>query len=488
MIGLVSLCAVALGASPTGMNIVLIESDSMDGRIMACAGHRAAYTPNMDALAARGVLFKNTYCNSPQCCPSRASMRSGRRNHQIEAWNNYKGLENDSSTFQVRLRKGGYRTPAFGKQDFLSGAHSLSARIDAWTRAADIRVPHKKRPQAEVCEERIERLHGDWKFIDQTVDWLKQYARKSERPFLLYCGTNIPHPEFRTSKFWYDKIDPAKVTLPPYEKKLHPVMEYMSITKNTFGEFSTEKILEIRRTYFAMVAETDAMVGEIMRTVDELGLADSTWIIYISDHGEMNMEHRQHLKNGMYEASARVPMIIAGPGAKKGLVVDELVSLIDIYPTLMDMAGLDHPDWLQGHSLMPLLKGEPSDRPDWVLSEYHSNMANTGIFMLRRGPWKYIAYAGYGPQLFNLERDPDELNNLAGVRKDVVREMDAKLRKLVDYEAVDAKVKAYDRASFRKWRAGLTPEQYQSTMARLYKLGPWGPEHERQLDKWLNKP
>lgn len=488
VIGMVSLCTVAFGTVPTGMNIVLIESDSMDGRVMGCAGHPAAYTPNMDAIATRGVLFNNAYCNSPQCCPSRASMRSGRHNHQIEAWNNAKGLEDDSSTFQVRLRKGGYRAPAFGKVDFLSGRHSLSARINAWTRAADIRVPHKKRPWSTVNEENVKRSHRDWKTIDQTVDWLKQNACKSDQPFLLYCGTNIPHPEFRTSKYWYEKINPAKVTLPPYEKKLHPVMEYMSITKNTYGKFSREEILEIRRTYFAMVAETDAMVGEIMRTIDELGLTNSTWFIYTSDHGEMNMEHRQQLKNAMYEGSVRVPLIIAGPGVKNGLVVDDPVSLIDIYPTLMDMAGLDHPDWLDGHSLMPLMKGEPSDRPDWVLSQYHSNMANTGIFMLRRGPWKYIAYAGYDPQLFNLKTDPDELTDLAGTRRDVVRDMDAKLRQLVDYEAVDAKAKAYDKASFRKWRAGLTPEEYQSTMARIYKFGPWNPEHERQLDKWLNEP
>jgi choline-sulfatase len=183
-----------------------------------------------------------------------------------------------------------------------------------------------------------------------------------------------------------------------------------------------------------------------------------------------------------------VPLIVIGPGLKKGLVTKDLVSQVDIYPTLMDMAGLEHPDWLVGHSLMPLMKGQPAERPDWVLSQYHSNMTNTGIFMLRQGPWKYIAYAGYEPQLFNLQDDPEEMNNLAQQRKDLTRDMDAKLRRIVDYPAVDAKVKAYDKASFRKWRAGLDDKAFREAMARVYKLAPWTSEDDNRLAAWLNAP
>ena len=196
-------------------------------------------------------------------------------------------------------------------------------------------------------------------------------------------------------------------------------MDYMSVTKNTHGPFTDDEILAIRRHYFAMVAETDAMLGQVLDTLEATGQLDDTYVIFASDHGEMNMEHRQTLKNAMYEASARVPLIVAGPGLQQGVISNELVSLIDLFPTLMDMAGLDHPQGLDGGldgvSLLPLCRGDASGRPGYVFSEYHSNFSNTGIAMWRQGPWKYLRYAGYPPQLFNLEDDPEEINDLAPI-------------------------------------------------------------------------
>lgn len=466
-------------------NIVFIESDSMDGRPMGCMGHPAAYTPNMDRLAARGVLFRNHYCNSPQCCPSRSSMWSGLHTHNVEGWNNNKGMDIGAPTFLTHLKDAGYQADIVGKTDYVSGGHSVANRVWAWTRAAEIDLAQKVRPVAQLKPAVGNRCHGDWRRIDQTVEWLKEHGAKDGKPFFAYCGTGIPHPGFRTSRYWLDKIDADKVDVPPYEKDLHPVMRYMSATKATLGEFSDKEIRAVRRTYFAMIAELDAMIGEIMDTVDELDLTDSTYFIYTSDHGEMNMEHRQYLKNSLHEGSARVPLIIAGPGVRKGVVVDDLVSLIDMYPTLMDFCGLPHPKGLDGHSLMPLMRGEASDRPDWVLSQYHSNFAQTGIFMLRQGDWKYIAYAGYEPQLFNLKDDPDEMTNLVASNPDKVREMDAKLREVVDYEAVDKKVKAYDRERFEGWVGEIGEDKLAKFMRNpIYKTDVWTEEHDAKLAAW----
>jgi hypothetical protein len=110
-------------------------------------------------------------------------------------------------------------------------------------------------------------------------------------------------------------------------------------------------------------------------------------------------------------------------------------------------------------------------------------MTNTGIFMLRRGDWKYIAYAGYEPQLFNLREDPEEMRNLAKARPEVAKDMDARLRQAVDYTAVDAKVKRYNKESFRAWRAKLSEQEYQESMAQIY--AGWKPEHEQLIRKWL---
>ena len=234
-----------------------------------------------------------------------------------------------------------------------------------------------------------------------------------------------------------------------------------------------------------MVAETDAMLGQVLDTLEATGQLDDTYVIFASDHGEMNMEHRQTLKNALYEASARVPLIVAGPGLQQGVISDELVSLIDLFPTLMDMAGLDHPAGLDGVSLIPLCRGDASDRPGYVFSEFHSNFANTGIAMWRQGPWKYIRYAGYPPQLFNLEDDPEEIDNLAPSRPDIVQNLNARLESLVDFDAADAQAKANDRQNFQTWRQTLTPTEIQQALTQSHQ-GIWGPEDDQHLETWLS--
>ena len=524
-------------------NIVLFMTDSMDGRVMRHLGHPAAFTPNMDRLAARGTSFSNAYCNSPQCAPSRASYWSGQYVHRVEAWNNPGGLPLDAPTFGTHLEDAGYGVHVFGKTDYRVGGHSLKARLTAWMRSADISRPHNPRPQAVTVQpapssspdppigskittagtssypspggegqgegssaqgqtpsihagankphphylnpdQDPARLHeGDWRQIDGACQFLRDFA-PDDPPFFLYPSTNVPHPPFRATQTWLDRIDPAAVTLPPYEADLHPVMDYMSVTKHTHGQFTDDEILAIRRHYFAMVAETDAMLGQVLDTLEATGQLDDTYIIFASDHGEMNMEHRQTLKNALYEASARVPLIVAGPGLQQGIISNQLVSLIDLFPTLMDMAGLDHPAGLDGVSLLPLCRGDASARPDYVFSEFHSNFSNTGIAMWREGPWKYVRYAGYEPQLFNLDDDPEEVDNLARSRPDVVQRLDARLETLVNFDDADARAKADDRRNFRNWRATLTAAEYRQAMADAH-LGVWSSQDDARIAAWL---
>lgn len=484
-------------ASETRPNILLIEVDSMDGRVMGCMGHPAVAraTPNLDALARRGVLFRNAYTNNPICCPSRASMWSGKYTFHCEAWNNFKGLEPGTSTFRDELEKAGYVTQTFGKLDYLSGGHSVRARVTAWLRSANIERPQYRIGPPRVIEEDRIRVHAnDWKIADRAVNWLRKNA-KSEKPFWLYVGLGLPHPPFQTSRYYLRLIDESGVTVPPLDQYDHPVMRYQRLVKNWEHGFSDETVRLVRKVYFAMIAETDAIVGHVLDALRECGLEDSTYVIFTSDHGENAMEHRLWYKMNHYESSARVPLIIAGPDVRRGVVIDSLVSLIDIYPTLMDMARWPKPDGLDGHSLMPELLGQPSRRPDWVFSEYHDTACNTGSFMVRRGPWKYIAYPGYEPMLFHLDEDPDEIRNLASQMPDKVREMDQLLRSIVDYEAVDAKVKAYDRASFAAWREEMKKQsQYEAVMAQIFSgydgvdaktANPWTPDDEAQVERWL---
>ncbi|HOD49413.1 MAG TPA: sulfatase-like hydrolase/transferase [Candidatus Hydrogenedentes bacterium] len=480
-------------------NIVFIQTDSWDGRVLGCMGHPAMRkaTPNLDALADRGVLFRNAYCNNPICCPSRASMWSGRHTYHCEGWNNYKGLSPNDATFRTQLDAAGYRTQTYGKEDYLSGAHSVRARVSAWTRSADIARPQYRMAGPELVAGGEARVHlKDWENTERAVAWLEDAAESPEKSFLLYLGVSAPHPKFMTSDRYYALIDERGVTIPPADRQDHPVMAYQRAVKNWMHGFSEDMVQRVRRTYYAMCAEVDTMSGEILAALERTRLADNTYVIFTSDHGENALEHRQFYKMNHYESSARVPLIIAGPDVQRRSEVTAPVSLVDIYPTLMDMANIAAPDGLDGHSLMPELIGTSSNRPDWVLSEFHDTTLNTGTFMLRRGDWKYIVYVGHPSQLFNLKDDPDEVWNRAGTESAVVGEMDALLRRIVDYEAVDAKVKAYDRESFAQWRdEQQKAKTYKETMARIFSgwddlkpedVVPWKDDDEARILAWLH--
>lgn len=480
-------------------NIVFVQCDSMDGRAMGCMGHpaMAAATPHMDRLASQGVLFENAYCNNPICCPSRASMWSGQYTHHCEGWNNYKGLEEGTPTFGTALSEAGYNIAAFGKSDYVSGKHTVRARVSPWTRSAGIARPHYRMEPPEIWDRDEHAVHaGDWRRVEESIAWVRE-AAADDRPFMLYLGLNAPHPKFLTSKTYLAKIDESGVGVPPEDMEDHPVMAYQRVVKNWQHGFSEETVKTVRRIYFAMIAEVDAMLGRLVSALEEMKLTDSTYLIFGSDHGELAMEHRQFYKMSLYEASVRVPLIVSGPDVPRGKRVDELVSLVDVFPTLTDMAGLERPAGLDGHSLMPLMNDRKSGHAGWALSECHDSSCLTGSFMLRQGDWKYNAYPGYSPQLFHLGDDPDELRNLAGERTDIAERMDALLRSIVDYEAVDAKVKAYDRDSFRAWRdeqrrAGT----YAQTMAVIHsgfdrvpenELVPWTAEDEQIIEQWLER-
>jgi arylsulfatase K len=487
--------AFSLGAGAAAAktpNVLYIECDSMDGRVMGCMGEPSASTPNLDRLAAEGVVFANTYCNSPLCVPSRACKSSGLHTHKCEGWNNHKGLEPGDRTFDKDLRAGGYLTEFFGKNDYLSGGHTVYARVGAWTRSSGVRLPMISGQKFQIVNPKTDPRQvkeNDWNKKRECEKWLEQHAASgNKQPFFLYCGITYPHPAYRTSEYWRSRIDAAKIAIPPKDQEpWHPGVEYMKIIKSANREFTRDLIVGVRQTYRAMIAEVDCIAGELIKKLNDLGLRETTCVIFSSDHGDMQMEHNLTHKQCLFEGATRVPMIVAGPGVRRGAVVRDLVSLVDVYPTLMDMAGLPTPKGLDGRSLMPLLRGESdSRRPDWVLSQYHGDYSCTGSFMLRQGDWKYIAWAGYEPQLFNLKGDPWEMTNRANEHPDVAKEMDGKLRGIVDIEATDAKVKAYDKASFRKWRAQQSEEDYMAVMKDLYK--GFAKEHQRLIDQWLAKP
>ena len=490
-------------------NIVFIHAESMDGRKMGCMGEPALQgaTPNLDALASNGTLFTNAYSNCPVCNPSRASMWSGKYPHYYENWNNCEGIREHRPTFRTIFNRLGYNTAAIGPLDYTYDMHSVRDRVGSWTRAADIRRKIGNKTRMPAVEE--DANAKDWKNMYEAIDWLHEAADDS-RPFMLYFTTGLVHPEFTAPGNYRERIDPGKIKLPPTLGELdqhpHPVDQYMRLTKGCEDRYPESLVREMRRMYCAMIAELDDIVGRIRQTLQELGVSESTYIIFSSDHGEMAGEQNQILKRSMYEPSIHVPLMVTGPDVQSSSVVETPVSLVDIFPTLMDMAGCCYEDFavppqypaeLDGESLMPQLRGESAERRDWAFAEYHGDRNCTGTFMLRQGPWKYIKHMGYKPQLFNLEEDPWETTDLTERRHDVVEEMDNLMTDRFDCQNIDAAAKSYDKENFRKWRSEqIEKGTYEAIMSNIYSgfgrvciedVIPWREEDEEKIRKWLGE-
>ncbi|XP_034025936.1 arylsulfatase K isoform X2 [Thalassophryne amazonica] len=438
-------------------------------------------------------------------------MWSGQFVHLTQSWNNYKCLDANATTWMDLLKVNGYHTKMVGKLDYTSGSHSVSNRVEAWTRDVQFLLRQEGRPIAQLVGNMstVKIKKEDWKNTDLAAQWIRQRAASSQQPFALYLGLNLPHPykteslgptaggsTFLTSPYWLTKVSSDLVSLPKWlpMTAMHPVDYYSTFTKNCSGVFSEQEVKSIRAFYYAMCAEADAMLGQVISALRETCLLNNTVVIFTADHGELAMEHRQFYKMSMFEGSSHVPLLIMGPGLKSGVQLNQMVSLVDLYPTILDIAGISVLGNLSGYSLLPLLSkssGFPQTRhPDWVLSEYHGCNANASTYMLRAGQWKYIAYAdglSVPPQLFDLTLDKEELHNLVFKFPDVQVLLDRLLRSIVDYPKVSATVHLYSKKAFGAWRNSLGTN-YSHVIANLRWHVDWQKDvlaNEKAIDRWL---
>uniref|UniRef100_A0A672JL53 Arylsulfatase K n=1 Tax=Salarias fasciatus TaxID=181472 RepID=A0A672JL53_SALFA len=492
-------------------NIVMVMSDAFDGRLTFEPGSKVVQLPYINYVRQLGSTFLNAYTNSPICCPSRAAMWSGRFVHLTQSWNNYKCLDANATTWMDLLERNGYLTKMMGKLDYTSGSHSVSNRVEAWTRDVQFLLRQEGRPVAQLVgnTSTVRVMQKDWETTDKATQWIQQAAASSRQPFALYLGLNLPHTyrteslgptaggsTFRTSPYWLKKVSSEVISVPKWlpMEAMHPVDYYSTFTKNCSGDFTVEEVKNIRAFYYAMCAEADAMLGQVISALRETGLLSNTVVIFTSDHGELAMEHRQFYKMSMFEGSSHVPLLIMGPGLMSGLQVNQLVSLVDLYPTVLEITDISPVGNLSGHSLLPLVTGAFSKRqhPDWVLSEYHGCNVNASTYMLRSGRWKYITYADgltVRPQLFDLTVDKDELHNVALKFPDVHARLDKLLLSIVDYPEVSTAVHVYNKQAFTEWRKSLEGN-YSRVIAELRWHVDWQKDvlaNERAVDEWLSE-
>lgn len=459
-------------------NIVFICSDQHSGRILGANGHREIRTPHLDRLASLGVNFRNAYCGSPVCVPSRAGFMTGMYPSDVGSYCNSTPFDGRVPTWGSRLRAAGYDCWATGKLDLEAGkdygfqehktnhGHSVQPDITSL-----FRVPlcYRINERKDVNGEFRDHTHADEARLRDALAFLRtRAAAPSEtrgRPWTMYVGFTQPHPPFIAQAKYLEMYPPDRVGLPAftpeYLEQRHLVFQELASFKMISTPIPEARQRRARAAYYGMLTELDSRVGRILEAIEEAGQLRDTLIVYTSDHGEMLGENGLWLKNVLLENAARVPLILAGAGLPRGKTIETPASHADMVATILDIAGVTVLREMRGHSLIQ------AGHPGFAYSESHSEGNCTGSFMIRKDDWKYIYFTWYDPLLFNLKDDPGEMRNLAGRPEtaSVQQELHAILTRLVNPDAITKQALAEQDRRLKTMLAKNSPAQLLADLA-----------------------
>lgn len=453
-----------MAQAQANMNVLLIEADQMRWDVLGVNSGGLVQTPNLDALAARGVNFTNAYCNSPLCGPSRGSSVTGRWPHETGAYANASPFDGRVPTYAHHLRTHGVAPHDIGRMDFRRGCdHGFEALLEhprqnldiaEWMRNPIIqRVGGYRKDGWSITVFDEDRNFGP---VDEVCEWLQHHSADTDT-WQLFINFNLPHPPYRVPRHYLDRYDPARTPMPllpeGFPDSLHEAMKVHRYHWNVEKPFPDEDIRYKRTLYFAMTTWLDAMLGKVLDTLAEQGLDRDTLVIFTSDHGEHLGDRGLWEKGCFYDSAARIPLVVAGPGVPQDTTVDTPVSLIDLAPTICEAFGVPPLPGARGHSLLPLARGESSLHPGVAFGEYHGHDAVAAEFMVCTPRWKYIHYIGLPAELFDLEHDPSEMHDLGNDPRHAATraELEALLRTRFDMERIDAEVRRDQAHSFRSW-------------------------------------
>ncbi len=436
-------------------HILKLCSDQHSPVISGFVGDELVRTPNLDNLAQNGVVFGNHYCNNPVCTPGRYSMLTGRLPRELGTLYFSDILPLETQTYMRYFSQHGYMTTCVGKMhfhgpeqmygwkfrpygdmevfdaDYITGyseEKDVVGGIDKASAKRKIKVEEYGGYNAYMLKT-ARRGDNEFMLFDKSVTkeavlHLKNYflsildqKYQGTRPLLFEVSWKTPHCPFvglpKLFDYYRERVSlPGKridkeylATLPLSIQKRHSIDQP--------GEITEDQILDARAAYYALVEFTDMQIGIVMSALKELDMMDDFYIMYTSDHGEMAGEHGLWQKTCFYEESARIPMILAGPDIPKGKRVYHNTSHIDVFPTLCELAGLPEAENIRGKSMIPLINSNEK-QGNIIFSELYSGNGNTqkNSFMAKYQNIKYVDYCDGTSQLFDLDKDRDELINL----------------------------------------------------------------------------
>ena len=431
-----------------GPNILLILPDQMRASAMGCDGNTEVKTPNIDRLAAEGMRFSRTYANVPVCCPARAILMTGTYPHVNGMVANDLRLREEHVTIAEILRDAGYRTGFIGKWHLDGGPRDPGfvppgprrQGFEFWA-AYECHHRHFEPTYFRDTPDAITvRKFEPEASCDFAVEFLN--SQPMDQPFFLTVQMGPPHDPYGAPEEYMRKFPPERITPRDNWKPGSETRPAPPAGKKGVGAASNRFVplggLEEIAAYYAAIAAVDDQVGRLLKTLAERQLDENTIILFTSDHGDMLGSHGMRRKRKPHDESARVPGIVRWPARiPKGRTVETLFSHIDMPPTLLALAGLPVPKHMQGADLSRVARGETTDGPDSVLLQifvpYNPDQiarAWRGIVTARH---TYARFEQEPWVLFDRERDPAELQNLASdpAHSDLQRELDQRLAALM---------------------------------------------------------
>lgn len=436
-------------------NILLIMADQLTPLLMGTYGHPVVRTPDLDRLAERGIRFDTAYSPCPLCAPARAALMTGKYISNNKVWDNAAPMASDQPTIAHYLSNAGYDTVTSGKLHYVGPdqLHGFRRRLTTDIYPSSFSwLPTAKRERESRFIDRRQHANGyrlpnvgaakwtmflghDEETQFRALEYLNSMQTRkrgeSKEPFFLCVSFHCPHDPFKVTQDLWDLYEGAEIEIPHYPVNMEETYSAMDRWLNAYHGTdridikAPESLAALRRAYYGLVTYIDGKVGELMDALERLQLRDNTIVIFTSDHGDMLGEKNMVQKRSFYEFSNRVPMILAFPDEwAAGKTCSQPVSLIDLAPTIMRLAGIE--EWLpvDGLSLLSCIDSQEEGRV--AFSESHTNGVYEPCFMIRKDQYKYIHIRNEDGQLFDLERDPGEWNNLCG--DPAYAEIEAELR------------------------------------------------------------
>jgi iduronate 2-sulfatase len=455
-------------------NVLFLMSDDLNN-MLGCYGDLLAKTPNIDRLAARGVLFDRAYCAFPLCGPSRNAILTG-------LYPNSTGILANGQIFRQTIpsqrsmpqtfRNGGYFAARIGKLYHYNVPNSIgtNGHDDPGSWEMELNPAGVDRLEEEdrifslvpgqfggtlswYASPKVDQYHTDGLMADDAEWVLERCAKRKDRPFFLGVGFFRPHTPYVSPKTYFDL----------YSEKEMPVVQGvkedqadippagLGSQKKEQDNLTDDLRRQCRQAYYASISFMDAQVGRVIDALDRLGLSDNTIIVFTSDHGYHMGEHGLWQKMSLFEESSRVPLLIVAPGvAQKGGTAKSPVSHVDLFPTLAELCGVKAPSNVQGQSLVPMLKDPSVAGRGWAITQVMrgggpnrasvtTNVSSDGPgffgYTLRTPRWRYTEWdeGRKGRELYDHDADPRELTNLADMpaQAKTVEELSSQLRAAV---------------------------------------------------------